>query len=142
MLVDPSKSGLVFQRQDGSGCLFQDAVTVHDVSELKLEHARIAYLSACSTAENKAIRLKDEVIHIVSGFQVAGFAHVVGCLWPSADMVCVKVAEGFYGSLFRRKDTEVEDIDVATALHESIRAVRSTDWDQPLKWAQFVHYGA
>ena len=52
------------------------------------------------------------------------------------------MCEGFYGSLFRREATEVEDIDVAMALHESIRAVRSTDWDQPLKWAQFVHYGA
>jgi CHAT domain-containing protein len=140
--VDPSKSGLVFQRQDHSGCLFQDAVTVLDVSELKLERARIAYLSACSTAENKAVKLKDEVIHIVSGFQVAGFAHAVGCLWPPTDTVCVKVAGGFYGSLFRREDTEVEDIDIATALHESIGAVRATDWDQPLKWAQFVHYGA
>jgi CHAT domain-containing protein len=53
---------------------------VHDVSELKLERVRIAYLSACSTAENKAARLRDEVIHIVSGFQVAGFAHVIGYL--------------------------------------------------------------
>lgn len=93
-------------------------------------------------AENKAVRLKDEVIHIVSGFQVARFAHVVGCLWPSADAVCVKVAEGFYGSLFRWEDTELEDIDISTALHESLGAVRATDWDQPLKWAQFVQHGA
>jgi CHAT domain-containing protein len=78
--TDPSKSGLVFQKQDTAGCLVQDVMTVHDVSELKLERARIAYLSACSTAENKAARLRDEVIHIVSGFQVAGFAHVIGYL--------------------------------------------------------------
>lgn len=139
--TDPSKSGLVLQKQDENGSLVQDAMTVHDVSELKLHCARIAYLSACSTAENKVARLRDEVIHVVSGFQVAGFAHVVGCLWPSADAVCVDVARGFYGELFK-KDAEIEDKDVAVALHEAVRAAREMDWDQPLKWAQFVHYGA
>jgi CHAT domain-containing protein len=139
--TDPSKSGLVFQKQDKAGCLVQDAMTVHDVSELKLERARIAYLSACSTAENKAARLRDEVIHIVSGFQIAGFAHVVGCLWPSVDAVCVEVAKGFYGTLFKA-DVEIEDKEVAMASHEAINAVREKEWDQPLKWAQFVHYGA
>jgi hypothetical protein len=28
------------------------------------------------------------------------------------------------------------------ASHEAINAVREKEWDQPLKWAQFVHYGA
>jgi tetratricopeptide (TPR) repeat protein len=139
--TDPSKNGLVFQKKDGLGRFVQDAMSVHDVSKLKLERARIAYLSACSTAENGAARLRDEVIHIVSGFQVAGFAHVVGCLWPSADAVCVEVAKGFYSELFK-EGVEIEDKDVAMALHEAIRVARETDWDQPLKWAQFVHYGA
>ena len=139
--INPSKSGLVFQKQDKAGCTVQDVMTVHDVSELKLKHARIAYLSACSTAENKTARLRDEVIHVVSGFQVAGFAHVVGCLWPSADAVCVEVAKAFYEALFRM-DGKIEDNDIALALHEAVNATRETDWDQPLKWAQFVHYGA
>jgi CHAT domain-containing protein len=139
--TDPSESGLVFQKEDEAGCLVQDAMTVHDVSELKLERAKIAYLSACSTAENKAARLRDEVIHVVSGFQVAGFPHVVGCLWLSADAVCEEVAKGFYGTLFKG-DAEIEDRDVAMALHEAVNAVRGTEWDQPLKWAQYVHYEA
>ena len=29
--------------------------------------------------ENSAAWLSDEVIHVVSGFQVAGFPHVVAC---------------------------------------------------------------
>lgn len=138
--ADPSESGLVFQKWDE--CLSQDVVTVHDVSELKLEYARIAYLSACSTAENKPGRLEDEVIHIVSGFQVAGFPHVVGCLWPSGDAVCVRIAKGFYETLFRGPGRSVEDKDIAMALHESVRKERATLWNQPLKWAQFVHYGS
>lgn len=80
--VDPFKSGLVFSKLNDAGQLVQDVMTVHAVSELKLQGAKLAYLSACSTAANGAARLRDEVIHVVSGFQVAGFAHVVGCLWP------------------------------------------------------------
>ncbi|PVI00224.1 TPR-like protein [Periconia macrospinosa] len=116
--TDPSKSGLVFQKQDDAGRLIQDTMTVQHVSELKLEHARLAYLSACSTAENGAARLRDEVIHIVSGFQIAGFAHVVGCQWPSEDAVCVEVAKAFYAALFGR-DRKMEDRDIALGLHEA-----------------------
>ncbi len=63
----------------------QDLLTVRCSVGLRLKGAQIAYLSACSTAENKAAWLSDEVIHLVSGFQVAGFPHVIGCLWPAGD---------------------------------------------------------
>ncbi|KAB5513629.1 CHAT domain-containing protein, partial [Coniochaeta sp. 2T2.1] len=88
---DPSNSGLILQSYE-AGVAVQDRLTVQRVSELSLAGARLAYLSACSTAETKAEQLADEVIHVVSGFQVAGFPHVVGCLWPSIDRVCVEVA--------------------------------------------------
>jgi len=138
--TDPSKTGLVFQKKDETGCLVRDVMSVHDVSELRLERARVAYLSACSTAENGAAKLRDEVIHVVSGFQVAGFAHVVGCLWPSEDAVRVEVAKEFYGALFN-EGAEMDDKGIAMALHVAVRAARKIDWNQPLKWAQFVHYG-
>ncbi|PWI64025.1 hypothetical protein PCL_00446, partial [Purpureocillium lilacinum] len=57
--ADPSNSALIFQRQDDQE-LKQDRLTVRLVSELSLAGAHIAYLSACSTAENKAARLSDE----------------------------------------------------------------------------------
>ena len=101
-------------------------MSVQNVSKLKLEHARLAYLSACLTADNGAERLRYEVIYIVSGFQVAGFAHVVGCQWPSADAVCVEVAKAFYGTLFRG-DRKMEDKDIALALHEAVSAVREKE---------------
>ncbi|CZR51372.1 uncharacterized protein PAC_01247 [Phialocephala subalpina] len=132
---------LLLDKYDKAGRLVQDTMRVHSVSELKLESARIAYLSAASTAENGAARLGDEVIHLASGFQIAGFAHVVGCLWPPEDAVCVEIAKGFYGTLFKG-DIETMDEDVALALHEAVSAVREMECDQPLKWAQFVHYGA
>ena len=72
---------------------------------LRRTHAEIAYLSACSTAEGQAARLVDEVLHVVSGFQVAGFRHVV----------CAKVAKVFYSKLIT--DGAVVCDDRAVAVH-------------------------
>lgn len=140
--LDPSKSSLIFQKSDESDSPKEDTLTVYRISNLSLPHARLAYLSACSTAQNKVAQLTDEVIHVVSGFQVAGFPHAVGCLWPSVDRVCVYVAKEFYGSLLRRDGAGWTDRDVASALREAVMVVKTADFDMPLNWAQFVHYGA
>jgi tetratricopeptide (TPR) repeat protein len=141
--TDPSSSGLVLQRCALDGTPEQDHLSVSRISHLRLKHVQIAYLSACSTAENKAVRLRDEVIHIVSGFQVAGFPHVVGSLWPAGDEECVQVASGFYSSLFENKGVpELGVRRVAWALREAVMVVRAEDIDMPLNWAQFVHFGA
>jgi tetratricopeptide (TPR) repeat protein len=135
--LDPSKSGLVLQNQGE-----EDRLTVQKVSELSLRNARMAYLSACSTAENKAARLSDEVIHVVSGFQVAGFPHVIGCLWPSIDRICVDVAGRFYLSLLEGKTGCWDGREVASALRDAVMEVRKNELRMPLAWAQFVHFGA
>jgi len=141
--IDPSNSGLVLQRGASDGPQDQDHLSVHRISRLRLRHAQIAYLSACSTAENKNVRLRDEVIHIVSGFQVAGFPHVIGSMWPAGDNECVQVASRFYSSLFGCKvgpETGVRQ--VAQALQDAVMVVRAQNMDMPLDWAQFVHFGA
>jgi hypothetical protein len=138
---DPSNSGLILQSCE-AGMAKQDRLTVRKVSELSLAGARLAYLSACSTAENKAARLADEVIHVVSGFQVAGFPHVVGCLWPSIDRLCVEVARRFYSSLLGQRSQGWDDRAVASSLREAVMAVRAAEMGMPLAWAHFVHYGA
>ncbi|KAB5581191.1 CHAT domain-containing protein [Coniochaeta sp. 2T2.1] len=137
----PSTSGLILQSYEARVAV-QDRLTVRRVSELSLAGARLAYLSACSTAETKAEQLADEVIHVVSGFQVAGFPHVVGCLWPSIDRVCVEVASRFYSSLLRPGNSGWDDRAVASSLREAVMAARATEMGMPLAWAQFVHYGA
>jgi CHAT domain-containing protein len=96
--------------------------------------------SACSTAESKAARLSNEVIHMVSGFQVAGFAPVIGCLWLSADSVCVEIARSFYIELFKMGGDMVNE-EVAVALHKSVITATDVGWNQPLMRSQFVHYG-
>lgn len=46
-------------------------LTVREVSGTTMRTAQIAYLSACSTADNAAVQLADEAIHIASGFRLA-----------------------------------------------------------------------
>lgn len=138
--IDPSDSGLILQRKDKSRSNIQDMLTMHDLSEINLQHAQLAYLSACSTAENKAVRLANEAIHVVSGFQVAGFPHVIGCLWPSVDGVCVEVACGFYSSFIKECKMHLESRGIAEALHRSVVEARAKNRKQLLNWAQFVHY--
>lgn len=107
---------------------------------LRPKRGGCTHLSACSTAENKAARLSDEVIHVVSGFQVAGFPHVIGCLWPAGDSECVEVSKRFYSSVLQRNQSVIST-EVASAVQEAVMAVRAEDLSMPLNWAQFVHYG-
>jgi TPR repeat protein len=137
---DPSNSGLILQKFE-NGLMKQDRLTVREISALRLPNARVAYLSACSTAENNAPRLEDEVIHVASGFQVAGFPHVVGCLWPSNDRVCMDVASSFYSSLLSEDLIEWDGRVVASAVWKAVQAARAEAIRRPLEWAPFVHYG-
>jgi tetratricopeptide (TPR) repeat protein len=143
--VDPSESGLLLQTAGTATAEpRQDILSVRKVSQAHLSGAEIAYLSACSTAENRAIKLTDEVLHLVSGFQVAGFRHVVGCLWPSSDIVCVQVAKSFYSRLGRNGAVRYDDRVIALALHEAVVKIKNSDEyrKRPLHWAQYVHFGA
>ncbi|KAF2465628.1 uncharacterized protein BDR25DRAFT_239619, partial [Lindgomyces ingoldianus] len=145
-LVDPSRSGLILQTaRTTTEEPRQDILSVRDVSQAHLSQAEIAYLSACSTAQNQAIRLSDEVLHVVSGFQVAGFRHVIGCLWPSNDNVCVSIAKSFYSELVQDRAVRRDgDRATAIALHKAVMKVRESKEyrKRPLLWAQYVHFGA
>jgi tetratricopeptide (TPR) repeat protein len=140
--TDPSQSGLVLQSATAKPR--QDILTLRKVCENHHALGGIAYLSACSAAENRAKHLVDEVLHVVSGFQVAGFRHVIGCLWPSDDNVCVEVARSFYTELYRNGTLNYTDRDVVMALHKAVSEVSKRDEyrKRPLHWAQYVHYGA
>ncbi|EFQ99578.1 hypothetical protein MGYG_02590 [Nannizzia gypsea CBS 118893] len=143
---DPSRSGLILQTaRTASKQPRQDVLSVREVSQARLSRAEIVYLSACSTAQNRALKLSDEVLHVVSGFQVAGFRHVVGCLWPSDDTVCVEVTKLFYSELGRAGATWYgTDRSPALALHKSLVKIRESReyCKRPLLWAQYVHFGA
>ncbi|RFU82153.1 tpr [Trichoderma arundinaceum] len=139
---DPSNSCLILQKpgEQPSSPPVADMLTVQDVSQARLGRSRIAYLSACSTADNSAEELVDEVIHVASGFQVAGFPHVIGALWPADDQISGRVAEAFYQRISAAHPAD--DRAVALALRESVMSVRDRYPRQPLLWAQYIHVGA
>jgi CHAT domain-containing protein len=138
--TNPSDSHLLLQRIGVSGPVV-DRLTVSSITNIeKPGRAWIAYLSACSTAEVKASSLADEGLHIVSAFQVAGFAHVIGSLWSVDDDVCAQVARLFYEDLTKSSKTLYSNRSVAAALRSAVLQVRSTC--DPSTWAAFIHSGA
>jgi CHAT domain-containing protein len=140
--VDPSESHLLLLSNNKTPPPTVDKLTVRRISETALGRAWMAYLSACSTAEVKAGPLADEVLHLVSGFQVAGFGHVIGSLWSADDAVCVTMAKLFYKHLIRKRDAEDGNRTVAEALHCAVMRVRSDYLQEPLRWTLYIHSGA
>ena len=79
---DPSRSQIYLHDHRENPFTVATLVPVH------LRHAQLAFLSACQTAHSDAERLIDEGIHLAAAFQLAGFPHVIGTLWPVYDRDC------------------------------------------------------
>jgi CHAT domain-containing protein len=125
--LSPSRSRLLLHDGD---------LPVTRIGGLRLDGAELAYLSACSTAQTGVPELADEAIHIASAFQLAGFRHVVGTLWPTNDKAAAQVANKFYERLLATARP-----DPAAILHEVIRERRDRAPSLPRNWAGFVHAG-
>ncbi|MEU3764940.1 CHAT domain-containing protein [Amycolatopsis keratiniphila] len=123
----PSQSGLA---------LHDGLLRVSAIGALRLERAELAYLSACSTAKTGWDHT-DEAIHLASVFQLAGYRHVVGVLWPFEDGSAQVAARLFYDQL---ADTPQAD-QAPFALHQVCRTLRSEFPDRPDLWAGLVHSG-
>ncbi|KAL0634286.1 hypothetical protein Q9L58_006824 [Maublancomyces gigas] len=132
---NPSGSHLVLV-QNGEA----NKLTVERISRRNTRTAQLAYLSACSTAESTPTELSDECLHIASGFQLAGFSHVLAAMWPSESRVCREVSTEFYRLLFNGKGEGHRK--VGTAFHEAVKKVQEKYRRSPLKWAPFIHMGA
>lgn len=142
--ADPSESHILLQRKDQSGELVQcvDKLKVSAILDVVSPgKASIAYLSACSTAESKSEMLNEEGIHLSSAFQIAGFPHVVGSLWPVRDEACVLVACLFYQNLVRDGGPGLRKGAVAEALRNSLLELRKSSEFDVRSWAPFVHFG-
>lgn len=145
---DPSNSHLVLLKAGKDGeAVDADRLTVDDISGRIIGGAQLAYLSACSTARNPNLKLANETIHIASGFQLAGFSHVIATMWPSESAVCREVTQDFYRLLFNgNRDGGNRDDDghrkVRIALHGAVKRAQEKHPRNPLKWAPFIHMGA
>ena len=137
--INPADSHLLLVKapnsHDGLGTEEVDKLRVKDIAALKLPTARLAYLSACSTANSTSSNLADEVTHIVSSFHIAGFTNVIGTLWPAQDEACHNMAAEFYSILS-------ETDNVAVSYRKAIMELMKQKPSQPMYWAPFIHFGA
>jgi hypothetical protein len=128
-LGNPSRSRLeLYGRQP---------LALADVTALRLDHAEFAFLAACSTYQGGTM-LADEAIHLGGTFQLAGYRHVVGTLWPmkntlTADRIAAAVHEAIAGSGGVAA--------TAAALHRATRQQRDRAPAMPSLWAPYVHGG-
>ncbi|MFI0484424.1 CHAT domain-containing protein [Actinomadura sp. 9N215] len=121
----PSEAGL--QLHDGR-------FRAYDAAGLRMERPVLAVLAACSTSRG-GFFVPDEVIHVASSFQLAGYPHVIGTFWPVSDRLSRKVTEEFYLALARGAFAP------ATALHGPIRRLRDRFPAAPHLWAAHAHTG-
>jgi HEAT repeat protein len=118
-----------------------EPLTVTALSRLQLQHAELAFLSACSTTDTSP-RLTDEAVHITAAFQLAGYRHVIGTLWPVNDSGAVRIATNVYAVLTGNGSRPVDSSGAAEALHDAVRQVRqNADGRTPSRWAAHIHTG-
>ncbi|NUR57768.1 MAG: CHAT domain-containing protein [Catenulispora sp.] len=133
--ADPSASRLLLQDHATA------PLTVASLARVRLDHAQLAYLSACRTAFQGTVLL-DEAIHLGSAFQLAGFPHVIATLWEIVDRVSVTVADSFYSRLSSRSGDDMLDTSrAAEALHHTVRETRDKYPKLPFLWAAYLHSG-
>jgi len=143
-VYNPLDSYLVLQKIENSGdkpVLVKDLLKVREILTTELRRARIAFLSACSSAENAAEDLEDEAIEISSGFLIAGFSHVIGTKWSTIDTFSIEFAKEFYQRLDLGLESDADAGGVARANHDAVLKLRSRHPKQPLGWAPYIHMG-
>ena len=107
-----------------------------------LTNAEFVYLSACHTAVGDE-ESPDEVIHLASAMQFAGFRSVIGTMWQVDDAETNKIVPLFYK---HRVDESgcLDHTRAAFALWETMRSLKSgTSGKVPLdQRVLYVHIGA
>jgi CHAT domain-containing protein len=137
---DPSQSGLLLVKDSKVAIL-----AISDLEEVDLKEGAIAYLSACSTAEQADGKLADEAIHLANSFQALGFQHVIGTMWGAEDTAAGEVARRFYKRLFSEAGGEESSdhgsLDVARVLHEAMADYMNAAQKSVVSWGPFIHIG-
>jgi CHAT domain-containing protein len=133
-------------RRPGAGRLLltdheSDPLTVADLAALHLPGRDLAMLTACSTSEVDP-DLTEESTHLTGAFQLAGFRHVIGALWPVSDAVAARLAGDFYTRLTDHGRRPPRAAESALALHHAVRGLRDRYAAAPTTWASYIHVGA
>jgi CHAT domain-containing protein len=123
-----------------SGFIMHDKMMeVADLIQLNLPKARLAFLSACETAQGDVER-PDEALHLAATMLYAGFKSVISTLWSMGDADGPIVTKTVYSELFAG-DGDMVDFDVVPyALDAAVRELRAQGLE-PSRWATYIHIG-
>ena len=142
MKAADSSPTLTSQPQGTTNEIVRDNLSVSDIFRCTASNAVLAFLAACSTADVPDESLADENLHIVNAFQIAGFPHVIGSLWPANNLVCPTLAKAFYSALGRYTNQYPLSNDlVAFAINYAVMTLIVEYPGEPRLWAGFVHMG-
>lgn len=129
-LEHPSSGGLA---------VYDGLLTIRDIALQRLEHAELAFLSACKTAIGGS-RVPDEAIHLAAALQLAGYRHVIATLWSPHDRSGRVIAEHTYATLADPAGG-LDITHAAEALHYATRQLRDRRPNNPTMWASYIHVG-
>jgi CHAT domain-containing protein len=127
---EPLKSGFVMQDK---------MVQVGDLLRLNLPNARLAFLSACETAQGDMER-PDEALHLAATMLYAGFISIVGTMWSMGDIDGPIVAKTVYQELFAGEGGTLNFDVIPYALDSAVRRLRAQGLE-PSRWAPYIHIG-
>ena len=126
---------------------FESAFALHDghftierIIRCELENAQFAYLSACRTTVGDEDS-PDEVLHLASAMQFAGFRSVIGTMWAVDDGETNKITSAFYDNMIN----ESGRLDYTRAALALNRTMKKLVKDKDIPFDQcilYIHLGA
>jgi CHAT domain-containing protein len=114
-------------------------LTLEAIVRNSLEHAELAFLSACQTAKGDD-KLPEEAVHLAAGMIMAGYSTVIATMWSIKDEDAPVVAASFYSHLLEGGRTDSRK--AARALHDAVARLRTKVGDKNFaRWVPFIHMG-
>ncbi|KAG8742792.1 hypothetical protein FRC10_000902 [Ceratobasidium sp. 414] len=109
------------------------------ITQKRLEHADLAFLSACQTATGDH-DLPEEAVHLAAGMIMAGYRRVIATMWSIDDKDAPLVADRFYAYML---DARMSDTNKASnALHHAVGCLREGAGVKAFaRWAPYIHLG-
>ncbi|MFB7168078.1 CHAT domain-containing protein [Streptomyces sp. NPDC056242] len=132
--VSPERTGLVLYDQD---------LTIADLTEARTRRPEFAFLAACSTAAPDHMDL-DEMISVTSVLHYRGYQSVIGTMSPVLDTSTERVAKAVYGRLAESRPEagpQSPPGSAAALLHDAVSRERRRRPRHPSTWVPFIHVG-
>ena len=111
--------------------------TIERIIQCELRNAEFAFLSACHTTVGDEDS-PDEVMHLASAMQFAGFRSVIGTMWAVMDVVAPMIASTFYDNMVDECGC-LDYTRAALALNKTIEELVDIPFDQRFL---YIHIGA